>query len=115
MCGAWAGTFQDLVKDPHYVKSFKGLSWFACSTQYSQTFCKYFVGDYVDAILDNAFELILNKNMICGYYFDFCRNDFYTPLMTKDYYEDIVKNEVPSDEIKAEIDNNDFLDLQYSK
>ena len=115
ICGTWATTLQTLVKDEHYVKSFKGLSWFACSTQYSQTFCKYFVGEIVDAVLDNAFTLLLNKNMMCGYYFDLCRTNFYKTLKTSDYYDTVYEKNKESDDLKAQNANNNFLDELYAK
>jgi hypothetical protein len=80
VCSTWATTMKTLATDAHLVKSFKGFAWFTCSTQYSQSFCKYFIGDVVDHILDNAFELMLHPDMVCGYWFDFCRINFYKAL-----------------------------------
>jgi hypothetical protein len=115
ICGSWATTFQTLAKDEHYVKSFKGFSWFVCSTQYSQTFCKYFVGDIIDGVLNNAFNLILHKNMLCGYYFDLCRTNYYKSIKTADYYDKVYLDNTETDDMKLVNDKNNFLDGLYSK
>ena len=115
ICGTWTDTLKEQATDKIMVKSFKGFAWFMCSTQYSQSFCKYFVEDIVDQVLANAFELMLSRNMVCGYWFDLCRTNFYQALETSDWYDAVYENNPESADVKEQNKNNNFYDELYAK
>ena len=108
VCNTWSATFQTIITDPHKVKAVKGFLWATCSVQYSQSFCKFFIGETVDLINTEAFQLVLNQNFICGYYFDLCTTNYYTALDTKTFIDKILEDR-PDETI-----NNNVLDGLYS-
>ena len=69
----WADVMKIQLTKVQNTKGLKGLLWFLCTLNDSQSFCKYSVGPQVDQVVEEIFTLMISKSMICGYLFDLCR------------------------------------------
>lgn len=78
-----------------------------CATQFSQGYCKYFVGKTVDQIEGEIFNLMLSQNMVCGYLFDLCTTNYYKQNTTAEWLTRINATK------PADASTNDFLDKLY--
>jgi membrane protein CcdC involved in cytochrome C biogenesis len=64
--------FQDLAVKEVYIKAFKAFLWMLCALSYSQGYCKFFIGETIDLIKVDVFELMLEKKYVCGYLAELC-------------------------------------------
>lgn len=111
VCNGWAETFKTLATENQYKKALKGFLWLGCSTQFPQSFCKFTVENLVEHTYSEIFELMLHKNFICGYIFDFCGATagevYYQKLNVSDWQELYLASK------PAAVANNDYLDYLY--
>ena len=83
VCSVASGTFYKLATDPLYIKALQGYAWFLCSTQFSQSFCKYYVAEQVVRLDVEIFPIMLSTNFFCGYLLDLCETNYYSTLTTR--------------------------------
>lgn len=107
ICHTWADVFKKLaIKDVH-VKAAKAFLWMICALNYSQGYCKFYIGETLELVKDDIFQLMLEKEFLCNYAFELCKTPNYTQLLTEDYEKEKLSSKT------ARENQNNLLDSLY--